>query len=1344
MDGYIPSPYSNQSGMSSHTKNYSKLLLPSYEKVKHDPDTSPNGFRPWAKQFRDITVANFGQPARALFNFVDLKAGRRSERQEQTMLQTVPDIYLAEGLAPRAQNAPPRHMGSRGSPLGASTATDFDNPAVGDASVTVGSLPGQAVMGSPVSGASAQDIHYDDAAQFTPEMDELNRFLYISLNNSYVGSKGTRLPDVPEAYCLFHYAMIHLWSMDKKNIAARKIQAVEAFNKIQFTGDAMKWKYDALEAIREIYATEYNLNDFIYQGVIDQLKNKDPETLILLTKQLNILNSSEDPSAPQNWETNLAPVVDYLVTSKAVLGGNAPIQAVLPPKGPGKPPATGPPPGMTWSTEPKDPTCIDMVCGNCRQSNHHRRKNCPMGHLDTGPTCDYCHNKGHSSNDCRKKVRDEKRPSPVNSVNPASARAELLSQLASLDAKGKDSSTNYVRSGEEVRRIPDTDPVTLSELHSDMDQDKDEDDFCPDRESDCPSHGLVQEGRSNSRSDQVTQEAFQKRFEDDLRRLMALTYEQPSEEIDIPEGSATSELSTPPTEEMRNATVFTTKSDLTEDLNGNKKRIDLESISPASPQGTIIMNPSATFEPPVPSTKEALEQYAEVVPPENPDELPDALEQLTAKNKQLEADLQAYKDLYPVPPSITDLLETPEDMVKIIGQGASQKGKSWSDTPGLPTATLPVSSKTPDLGNIIKEVNTTSADQHKSTAIIEEGPLRAKSEAGNIINAPSAPIYNVGDAEPDRGTQFIVLSLCDGLGCAAIAMQKAGLPITRYCAVELSSKARSIASHASPKNDLFPGVDHSLANDINNITEKDIAAFPRNSIKYLVGGAECSDFSKLRLLPPSEAFVKDREKQARDSGGKYIPQSYPRKGLDGDKGKTFRTCIKIWGWVKKYHPDCAYLFENVVFNDMDADWREVCEALGEPVIIDSHDYSATSRRRAWWHNNPTLQNDPEQWMGDLKPIDPQTCMDPGRTVDTYEAKGKTKVRTIGASWGGDPQSPQQQSRRKVWVHDAAFPGQPQELRITEAEKLLGMEPGTTSAPGLAPLDRLKAVGGGWDVRIATRLFKTLSQGSPQPIGYTTAQVREKALGLPQRLTKDHLMAVEDYKEMSPGAVDKLSTELQAFYVALLQHSDAPCAASIDAPCAASVNMVLHGSVIDSGASKHVCKSIEIEDGTRSTRLVGFDGSTKWTEGKGYLPIQTLTQSGNAVHLDINDADQFSSAETNLLSMGKLVVQDNWIVHCSKSETYATLPDGERVDLYFNEENVLCFKHDLRTGQGALRIPGSSTAFLTRFADVRAGSHQRDSAQSQCNTISSYNAYSVLQSEDSYDDQGLMIDDGQEW
>ena len=212
----------------------------------------------------------------------------------------------------------------------------------------------------------------------------------------------------------------------------------------------------------------------------------------------------------------------------------------------------------------------------------------------------------------------------------------------------------------------------------------------------------------------------------------------------------------------------------------------------------------------------------------------------------------------------------------------------------------------------------------------------------------------------------------------------------------------------------------------------------------------------------------------------------------------------------------------------------------------------------------------------------------------------------------------------------------------------------------------------------------------------------------------------------------------AFYMALLQHPDAQRAAT--------VNVVLNGSIIDSGASKHVCKNIEIEDATRSTRLCGFDGTQRWTEGKGYLPLQTSTQAGNAVHIDINDVDQYSGTETNLLSMGKLVVQDGWTIHCSNNETYGILPDGERVDLYFNEEKVLCLKHDTRTGQAASRIPGSSSAFLTRYADVRAGSHERPSTKGHTQGFCSANTYAVhvLQSEIQYDDQGLQIDDGQEW
>ena len=51
-------------------------------------------------------------------------------------------------------------------------------------------------------------------------------------------------------------------------------------------------------------------------------------------------------------------------------------------------------------------------------------------------------------------------------------------------------------------------------------------------------------------------------------------------------------------------------------------------------------------------------------------------------------------------------------------------------------------------------------------------------------------------------------------------------------------------------------------------------------------------------------------------------------------------------------------------------------------------------------------------MGDAGPIDPNSCMNDDRKIDTYVAKGVTKVRPMGASWGGDPEKPQAQSNRK--------------------------------------------------------------------------------------------------------------------------------------------------------------------------------------------------------------------------------------------------------------------------------------------------------------------------------------------
>ena len=57
------------------------------------------------------------------------------------------------------------------------------------------------------------------------------------------------------------------------------------------------------------------------------------------------------------------------------------------------------------------------------------------------------------------------------------------------------------------------------------------------------------------------------------------------------------------------------------------------------------------------------------------------------------------------------------------------------------------------------------------------------------------------------------VSLCDGMGCGAMAMEAAQLAYDGYFAYELNPTARKIAKHACPAKD------SSLGNDVMYITE---------------------------------------------------------------------------------------------------------------------------------------------------------------------------------------------------------------------------------------------------------------------------------------------------------------------------------------------------------------------------------------------------------------------------------------------------------------------------------------------------------------------------------------------
>ena len=96
-------------------------------------------------------------------------------------------------------------------------------------------------------------------------------------------------------------------------------------------------------------------------------------------------------------------------------------------------------------------------------------------------------------------------------------------------------------------------------------------------------------------------------------------------------------------------------------------------------------------------------------------------------------------------------------------------------------------------------------------------------------------------------------------------------------------------------------------------------------------------------------------------------------------------------------------------------------------------------------------------LGDLN-----TCLDPGHIVEPYSIDGKQTMRTIGGSWSGDPDSPVADTRVPVIVHDEQFE-KAQHLRVSEAERLIGLFTDATAGGGVSAKDRLICLGKAWDV-----------------------------------------------------------------------------------------------------------------------------------------------------------------------------------------------------------------------------------------------------------------------------------------
>lgn len=156
-----------------------------------------------------------------------------------------------------------------------------------------------------------------------------------------------------------------------------------------------------------------------------------------------------------------------------------------------------------------------------------------------------------------------------------------------------------------------------------------------------------------------------------------------------------------------------------------------------------------------------------------------------------------------------------------------------------------------------------------------------------------------------------VLSLFDGISCARVALERAGIPVEAYYASEIDKYAIQISKKNYPDIEQVGNVkDISISNGWCNCKE--------HQIDLLIGGSPCQDLSIAKK---------------------------GRKGLSGERSGLFYEYVRILNEVKPKY----FILENV--NSMPKEAKETItkELFGiEPVMINASLVSAQNRKRLFW------------------------------------------------------------------------------------------------------------------------------------------------------------------------------------------------------------------------------------------------------------------------------------------------------------------------------------------------------------------------------------------------------------
>ena len=281
-----------------------------------------------------------------------------------------------------------------------------------------------------------------------------------------------------------------------------------------------------------------------------------------------------------------------------------------------------------------------------------------------------------------------------------------------------------------------------------------------------------------------------------------------------------------------------------------------------------------------------------------------------------------------------------------------------------------------------------------------------------------------------------VLSLCDGMSCCHIALDKAGIPVEEYYAAEI----KEIGIRVTKDN--YPDTIH--IGDVTKISYKDGVLYTENG-NYSVGNIDLVAFGS-----PCQSFS-----QAMKTDMRIGLEDKQRSGL-------FLECYRI---LKEVNPT-YFLMENVAsMKNEDKDFISKLMDV-QPIRINSKLVAPALRDRLYWTNIPNVTQ-PEDKHITLQSIltsgytdrekarallvsDSRPLVDKKRMMHRYRSTGFTTI---------------------VW-EDKCDDNSIRYMNQTELERCQNVPEGYTKC--LTRNEAANVLGDGWTVDIIAHIFKNLT------------------------------------------------------------------------------------------------------------------------------------------------------------------------------------------------------------------------------------------------------------------------------